>query len=75
MRKSVAILIGVGLITAIGLGESYQLALQEMSPANWERNQIIKYCGLPCTWIAENTNIGGPVEAGGIQNCAQSSNP
>jgi hypothetical protein len=75
MRKSVAILIVVGLIIAIGLGEGYESALQEMSPANWKSKQITKYCSLPCTWIAEKTNIGGPVEEGGIQNCSQSTNP
>jgi hypothetical protein len=53
MRKSVAILIGVGLFIAIGLGEVYELALKESSASNWESEQILKYCGWSCSWLAQ----------------------
>jgi uncharacterized membrane protein (DUF441 family) len=61
MRKWLAILIGVGLILSIVLGEVYELALKESSASNWESKQIVKYCGWSCSWLAQRniTAAGG----------------
>jgi hypothetical protein len=67
MRKSVALLIGVGLIMAIGLGEGYELALQNLTPSVWKYKQIEKYCEY-CVWLRDSGVV--IEESTGIAKCS-----